>query len=258
VLPNRGLAAPPLDVLNPFTIWLMVVFISGINFLGYVFARLVGQQGIELSGLIGGMVSSTAVTLGFSERSKREPKLARSLAVAIIISWTVLYARMLVLVWVINRELFMQAWPPLLISALVGLAYSGFMVYRQRNLEKGNIKLKNPLDLGSAIRFGLLFTVVLLASRVAEFYFGEVGVLLSSVISGLANVNAVTLSVAELSRSGTISLEVASTALLFAILANLVSKGGIVIAGGDRGLRRMILPGLILMLVTAIVLVLVF
>ncbi|MGD2026653.1 MAG: MgtC/SapB family protein [Anaerolineales bacterium] len=258
VLPNRGLADPPFDVLNPFNIWLMVVFISAINFSGYVFARVVGQQGIELSGFVGGLVSSTAVTLGFSERSKEEPKLARSFGVAIIISWTVMYARMLVLVWVINRQLFNQAWLPLLISGVVGLVYAYFLVFRNRIDEKANIDLKNPLDLASAIRFGFLFTVVLLLSRAAEFYFGDVGILVSSLFSGLANVNAVTLSVAELSRRGAIELEIASQALLLAIVSNLISKGGIVMIGGDKQLRRVILPGLGLMLVTAIVLVIVF
>jgi uncharacterized membrane protein (DUF4010 family) len=258
VLPNRPLLDPPLDVLNPFNIWLMVVFISGINFVGYVFARLVGQQGIELSGVVGGLVSSTAVTLGFSERSKREPELARSLGVAIIFSWTVLYARMLVLVWVLDWNLLRQVWPPLVISAMVGVGYSIFLVYRQRNEEKGDIKLKNPLDLGSAVRFGLMFTFVLLISRITEYYFGDIGVIISSMVSGLANLNAVTLSVVELNLSGAIELEVASRALMLAVVANLLSKGGIAIAGGDQQLRRVILPGLGLMLVTAVVMVFLF
>ncbi len=258
VLPNRPLADPPLDVLNPFNIWLMVVFISAINFIGYVFSRLVGQQGIELSGLVGGLVSSTAVTLGFSERSKREPSLARSLGVAIIFSWTVMYARTLVLVWVLDNALVRQVWPPLVISAMVGMGYSAFLVYRRRNVEKGNIQFKNPLNLASAVRFGLLYTVILLVSSVAEYYFGDTGVLLSSMVSGLANVNAVTLSVVELNRSGSVSLDVASLALMLAIVANLLSKGGIVIFGGNPQLRRVVLPGLGLMLVTAVVLVFVF
>jgi uncharacterized membrane protein (DUF4010 family) len=258
VLPNESLADSPFDVLNPFNIWLMVVFISGINFLGYVFARLIGQQGIELSGLVGGLVSSTAVTLGFTERSKREPELAPAFGVAIIISWTVMYARMLVLVWIINRDLFTFAWLPLLISAGVGLAYSRFLVIRQRNDEIGNLKLKNPLDLASAIRFGLLFTFVLLISRIAQFYFGNVGVLLSALFTGLADVNAITLTVADLSRNGDLNLQVAAQALLLAIVANMITKGGIVMFTGNKDLRKVILPGLILMLVTAIVMVIFF
>jgi uncharacterized membrane protein (DUF4010 family) len=223
-----------------------------------VFARLIGQQGIELSGLVGGLVSSTAVTLGFTERSKREPELAPAFGVAIIISWTVMYARMLVLVWIINRDLFTFAWLPLLISAGVGLAYSRFLVIRQRNDEIGNLKLKNPLDLASAIRFGLLFTFVLLISRIAQFYFGNVGVLLSALFTGLADVNAITLTVADLSRNGDLNLQVAAQALLLAIVANMITKGGIVMFTGNKDLRKVILPGLILMLVTAIVMVIFF
>jgi uncharacterized membrane protein (DUF4010 family) len=258
VLPDQALLEPPLDVLNPFNNWLMVVFISAINFLGYIFARLVGQQGIELSGLIGGLVSSTAVTLGFAERSRREHKLSRPLGIAIVISWTVMYARMLVLVWVIYRPLFNEVWLPLTISGLVGLIYSGYLILQERSSEKGNIKLKNPLDLGSAMRFGLLFTLVLVISRVAAFYFGDVGLLVSSILSGLANVNVVTLSMADLSRTGTVALDLASQAMLFAIVANLVSKGVMSIAGGHPKLRRVIIPPLILMLVTAVAMALLF
>jgi len=258
VLPDQGLAAPPLDVLNPFSIWLMVVFISAINFLGYIFARLVGQQGIELSGLVGGLVSSTAVTLGFSERSKRQPKLSQSLGVAIIISWTVMFARMLVLVWIIYPTLVRESWLPLFISAMVGLIYSGILIVKQRSDEKGDIKLKNPLDLGAAIRFGVLFTVVLVIANTAQYFFGDIGLLVSSLISGLANVNAITLTVAELARDSVINLDLATQALLLAVISNLVSKGSIVLIGGDPKLRRVILPGLILMLVTAIVMAIFF
>ncbi len=258
VLPNESLAAPPWDVLNPFNIWLMVVFISGIDFLGYIFARFIGQQGIELSGLVGGLVSSTAVTLGFTERSKQEPELSTPFGVAIILSWTVMYARMLVLVWIINQQLFKMAWLPLLISGVVGLAYARFLAFQQRNDEAGNLKLKNPLDLTSAIRFGLLFTVVLLISRVAQFYFGDVGVLLSALLTGLADVNAITLTVADLSRTGSLNMDIAAQALLLAIVSNMITKGGIVMFSGSKDLRKVILPGLILMLVTAILMVLFF
>lgn len=258
VLPNEPLADPPFDVLNPFSIWLLVVFISAINFLGYVFARLVGEQGIELSGLFGGLVSSTAVTLGFSERSKLEPQLARSFGVAIMISWTVMYARMLVLVAVLHRPLLASTWLPLLISASVGLAYCAFLIFRKGSIEDADIQLSNPLDIKSAIRFALLFTLILLASRAAQVYFGDIGLLVSAVVSGLANVNAITLSVAELTRNGSLAIEIASQALLFAIAANLVSKGSIVMIGGDRQLRRIVLPGLLMMLTTAIILALVF
>lgn len=253
VLPNQGIGEPPFDVLNPFNAWLMVVFISGINFLGYVFARLVGQQGIELTGLIGGLVSSTAVTLGFTERSKREPNLARPFAFAIIIAWTVMFARVLVEVRVLNRELFNLVWLPLTLSGVAGLAYGAFLYFKQHSSEKGNLNLTNPLDLRSAIRFGLLFVVVLLLSRTAQLYFGETGILISSLVSGLADVDAITLSVSELSRSGGLDLQIASRAILIAAAANTITKGSMVMIGGARQLRRVVLPGLLLILVVIII-----
>ncbi|HAY85724.1 MAG TPA: MgtC/SapB family protein [Chloroflexi bacterium] len=248
VLPNQGMGDPPFDVLNPFNAWLMVVFISGINFLGYVFARVVGQQGIELSGFVGGLVSSTAVTLGFTERSKREPGLARSFAFAIIIAWTVMFARVLVEVRVLNRELFGIVWLPVTLSGVAGLVYVAFLYLRRHSSGQGNLKLTNPLDLRSAIRFGLLFVVILLVSRTAQLYFGETGILISSLISGLADVDAITLSVSELSRNGGLDLKIASQAILFAAAANTIAKGGMVLLGGDRQLRRVVFPGLAAML----------
>ncbi|MEJ2511990.1 MAG: MgtC/SapB family protein [Anaerolineales bacterium] len=252
VLPNQGIGAPPFDVLNPFNAWLMVVFISGINFLGYVFARVVGQQGIELTGFIGGLVSSTAVTLGFTERSKREPELAQPFAFAIIIAWTVMFARILVEVRVLNRDLFSVVWLPVTLSGAAGLAYGAFLYFKQHTSDKGDLKLTNPLDLRSAIRFGLLFVAVLLVSRTAQLYFGETGILISSLISGLADVDAITLSVSELSRSGGLDLDIASRAILFASAANTVTKGALVMVGGDRQLRRVVLPGMALMLAVII------
>ncbi|HSG24536.1 MAG TPA: MgtC/SapB family protein [Anaerolineales bacterium] len=252
VLPNQGVGDPPFDVLNPFNAWLMVVFISGINFLGYVFARLVGQQGIELTGFVGGLVSSTAVTLGFTERSKREPDLARPFAFAIIIAWTVMFGRVLVEVRVINRELFDIVWLPVILSGATGLAYGAFLFFKQHSSEKGDLKLTNPLDLRSAIRFGLLFVVVLLISRSAQLYFGETGILISSLISGLADVDAITLSVSELSRSGGLDLQVAARAILFASAANTIAKGTMVMIGGDPQLRKVVLPGMAAMLAVII------
>ena len=106
VLPNDSFGPPPFDVLNPYKVWLMVVLISGISFLGYVLIKLVGErQGIGLTGLLGGLVSSTAVTLSFSQRSQTENQLAKPFALAIIVAWTVMFARVLIEVMVTNLPL---------------------------------------------------------------------------------------------------------------------------------------------------------
>jgi uncharacterized membrane protein (DUF4010 family) len=104
LLPNRTYG--PLDVLNPYNIWLMVVFISGINFIGYVLVKLMGSQhGIVLTGLLGGLVSSTAVTLGFSQRSQKEPGLGRDFALAITVASTTMFLRVLFEAYVLNQAL---------------------------------------------------------------------------------------------------------------------------------------------------------
>ncbi|MEW6718596.1 MAG: MgtC/SapB family protein [Chloroflexota bacterium] len=254
VLPNQSFWEPPFDVLNPFKIWLMVVFISAINFLGYVLIKLIGaQQVIGLTGLLGGLVSSTAVTLSFSERSKRETGLARVFALGITLAWTVMFLKVLVEVGVLNPRLLSVLWIPLAAAGGVGVAYCLFLFLSQRVSEKGEVTLSNPFDLGSAIKFGLLYGVILLASRVAQTYFGDTGVLVSSIVSGLADVDAITLSMAELSSiSGGIDLVTAERAIVLAAMANTVVKGGIVLTVGGRQLRRALLPALVLMLIAGV------
>ncbi len=251
VLPNESLWPPPFDVLNPFKIWLMVVFISAINFLGYLAIKIIGpEQGIGLTGLLGGLVSSTAVTLGFSERSKREISLAKPFALAITIAWTVMFARVLVEVGILNFPLLKVIWLPIAASGVAGLAYCILLFFTQRATEKGDLEFSNPLDLVSAIKFGLLYAFVLLVARAAQLYFGNTGVLVSSILSGMADVDAITLSLAELSRSGSLDMNIAALSIVLAAMSNTVVKGGIVIFSGAPALRKSILPGFLLMLIT--------
>jgi uncharacterized membrane protein (DUF4010 family) len=253
VLPNHSFFPPPLDVLNPFKIWLMVVFISGISFLGYVLIKVVGaQQGIGLTGLLGGLVSSTAVTLSFSERSNREVDLSKTFALAITVAWTTMFARILVTVGVLNSALLNVVWIPITASGVVGLGYCVFLFFAQRSTERGDVEFSNPFNLGTAIKFGLLYAVVLLVARGAQFYFGDTGLLVSSVVSGLADVDAITLSVAELTNNEALSLVTGARAIVLAAMSNTVVKGTIAMLGGSRELRRALLPGLLLMLGTGV------
>ena len=127
VLPNKVLFMPPFDVLNLFNIWLMVVFITGISFLGYVAIKVVGpERGIGLTGFLGGMVSSTAVTLSFSQRSNKDINLGRPFALAIMVAWTVMFARILIEVGVLNGLLFKSVWIPILSSGIVAIIYCAY------------------------------------------------------------------------------------------------------------------------------------
>lgn len=255
VLPNRDFGPPPLDVLNPYEIWLMVVLISGISFLGYVMIKLVGpHRGISLTGLLGGIVSSTPVTLSFAQRSQEEESLGGSFALAIIVAWSMTFVRVLVEVATLNRALLGVLWPPLVAASAVGLAYGLYLYLSQRPPEEAEeVAFSNPFELGAALKFGLLFAVVLLVSKAASLYAGDVGVYLSSFIAGLPDADAVTLSMAQLSGlERGLSLRTGARAIVIGAMANTLAKGGIVVVTGSVQLRRAILPGVLLILAAGI------
>lgn len=240
LLPNRTYG--PLDVLNPYNIWLMVVFISGINFIGYVLVKVLGSQhGIGLTGLLGGLVSSTAVTLSFSQRSQKEPVLGRDFALAITVASTTMFLRVLFEAYVLNQALAYSLLAPLLAAAGVGLTACLYLWFSSRSREKGEVSASNPFELGPAVQFGLLFAVILFVSKAAQVYLGDAGVYLSSVLAGLTDVDAITLSMARLAGAD-VSQAVAARAVTLAALSNTVVKGGIAIALGSASLRRYILP----------------
>jgi uncharacterized membrane protein (DUF4010 family) len=254
ILPDEGLGPAPFDVLNPYKIWLMVVFISGISFLGYILIKVAGtRQGIGITGFLGGLASSTAVTLSFSERSQQQLDLAKPFALAIIISWTMMFSRVLVEVAALNPELLGVVWIPMVAAGAIALAYSVYLYFAQRSVEEGDVPLSNPFELGPAVKFGLLYAGILLVSRAAQFYFGDAGIFVSSIVSGLADVDAITLSMAELSRGeGTLTISTASQAIVLATMSNTVVKGGIVLFMGSKALRQALLPGFLLVLATGL------
>ncbi len=244
VLPNQTYGPPPLDVLNPHNIWRMVVFISGINFLGYILIKVVGpKRGIGLSGLLGGLASSTANTLSFSQRSNVQEGLDRPFAVAIIAGWAIMFIRVIVEVAVVNLALVELIWPAMLLMAASGALYAVYLYFTQKAIDEEELELSNPFELGPAIKFGLVFALVLLISKATEVYLGTKGLYVSSFLAGLADVDAITLSIADLTRnSNGISLEVGKRAIVLAAIANTASKGALVISLGSRRLRKVVWP----------------
>ena len=261
VLPNQTYGPPPFDAFNPYKTWLMVVFISGISFLGYVLIKVVGsRRGIGLTGLLGGLVSSTAVTLSFSERSEEHPDLARPFALAITLAWAVMYGRVLVEVAVLNGALLAVLWMPMVAAMLAGLLCSVYYYFVQRTDEGSDVEVTNPFELGPAIKFGVLYAVILVVAKVAQFYFHDAGVYVASALAGLTDVDAITLSMAELAGTkGGVALPTAARAVVLATISNTVVKGSIALSAGSKTLRRALLPpfALILSAGAAVALVLV-
>jgi uncharacterized membrane protein (DUF4010 family) len=250
VLPNETYGPPPFDAFNPYKTWLMVVFISGISFLGYVLIKVIGgRRGIVLTGLLGGLVSSTAVTLSFSERSQDQPDLARPFALAITLAWTVMFGRVIIEVAVLNQALLRALWLPMAAAMAAGLAFCAFYYFAQRTDQGSDMKLANPFELGPAIKFGILYAVILVVAKAAQFYFNEAGLYAAAALAGLADVDAITLSMAELAGSGgDIAVPTAARAIVLAVISNTLVKGGIALSIGTATLRRAMLPPLLVIL----------
>ena len=257
VLPNRTFGPAPFNVINLFTVWLFVIFISGISFIGYVLIKVIGVgKGVGLTGLLGGLASSTALTLSFIQRSRSNPELSRPFALAIIIAWTVMFARVAILVIAINASLAERILLPVAVPILAGLACCFFLINRSQTTEKTELTFVNPFELWPAFTFALLFILILLMSKTAQMYLGVKGIYLTSFISGLADVDAITLSLSQLSMApGGIDLAQAGRSILLATVANTILKGLLVLVTGSSGLRRSILPGFLIMTVSALIMV---
>ena len=257
VLPRHGYGPEPLNSLVPFNIWLMVVFISGISFFGYILIKIVGpRRGVGITGVLGGLVSSTAVTLSFSQRSRDTPALSSAFALAILLAWSIMFARVMIETAAINMGLFRIVWIPLLAAMIVTFSYCAYLYVKSETGDTGEPEtFTNPFKLKPALTFGVLYAVIFLISKTANLYFGNTGVFVSSIAAGLADVDAITLSMAELSRDGGVELETAARAVVLAAASNTLVKGFIVLGTGSRQLRKVILPGLVASLGVAIFIV---
>jgi uncharacterized membrane protein (DUF4010 family) len=255
LLPNETFGPPPLDVINPYKIWLMVVLIAGLNFLGYVLVKVFGNEhGLVVTGILGGLVSSTAVTLSFSQRSRQEPAISSAFVLAIVAAWTIMFVRVVVVVGLVNPALAAVLGLPLGLMAATGVLVSLVLWRWTRSQETGVVTAgANPFELGEAIKFGLLFGVVTVVAKAAEVYLGETGLYLAGAVAGLTDVDAISLSMANLATADPESLKVAARTIVIAVLSNTLVKTGMAVFLGAPALRRTLLLATFLLLIAAAV-----
>jgi uncharacterized membrane protein (DUF4010 family) len=189
--------------------------------------------------------------MSFSQRSKTDESLVKAFAVAIVTGWVIMFIRMIVEVAVINRTLLPLVWPALAAMGFGGLIFSLYLYFSQSSIEdEEELGLSNPFELGPAIKFGLLYAAVLLITKTAELYLGDKGILFTSFFAGLADVDAITLSISDLTRAGgTISLGTGKNAIILAAISNTLSKGVLVFSLGSKSLRRFTWPAIVLILI---------
>lgn len=243
ILPDQGMG--PLNAINPRQIWWMVVLISGLSLAGYAALRLAGQRnGIMLTGLLGGIASSTATTLAFSRHAHRDPALVPQATLIILLANWGLLVRLILLVAIVNPIVLYQAAWMLgggLMASLAHLIWLWLQFGRQTT--PPNLEIKNPTEILSALYFGILYGVVLLAAAWLTDYIGTQGIYILAAVSGLTDLDAIALSSLQLAKTGSISSDTVTAVILIALCANMLFKGGLAWSIGHHALIRRVAPG---------------
>lgn len=237
----------PWGGIRPRQLWIVVLIFSAINFAGYVARRIIGEdRGYGVTGMLGGVISSTAVTLTFARQSRVEPEHSRALGLGVVAACTVLVPRVATVVAVLNPALL----PVLVVFVLpmfvFGLAIVAYVLWRGRGqpAAASAVEVKNPLHLWSAVRMAIAFQVVLTAIAIIRADWGTAGVLTSAAVLGLTDVDALTLAMSRLGTTPAL-VETAARAILVGIVANTVLKLAIALALGTPRFRRVAAPGLV-------------
>ncbi len=224
----------PWGVFNPNRIWLMVVFISGISYAGYIAMKVIGPgRGLGATGVIGGLVSSTAVVTAMAGRVRESEFLMGPAVFAAVVASSMMFLRMLFEVAVINPSLLGFIAPPMIVMGGLGFLL-GFLFTRTPSDMESDIKIENPFSIKPALIFGALFMGILFISKSASIYLGRSGLLIAAMVSGVADVDAITVSLSVLAGAGSISSGTAAAAITIAGISNTLVKTGIAFLLGTK------------------------
>lgn len=237
---------------NPYRAWILVIVVSTLSYIGYILIRVFGsKRGVGISALVGGLVSTTAVTVALAQQSRQNPSHSRLYGVTAVLANSVQFPRLLVLIWIVFPELGALMSLPLagmFVSGLLGAWIIGRRgEWRSKELDA---PLSNPYSFLPALKFAALFVVVLFVARVGVAEFGSNGVFLASGLSGLADASAISLSLASMANTEAISLPVAAWSILIAVTCNALVKWLLALMNGSRDVAFWLGGGLLTMLVS--------
>lgn len=243
ILPDRPMG--PRDAINPRDVWLMTIVIAVVSFAGYVAVRVAGERrGLLISAVAGSLVSSTAVTLDMARLARAHPDRTALFSAAAVLAGATMMARVLLVAGFFNFELLRWLVPALVLAGLVSLAGMAIVLKRwQLSRAQGGaagraLEMTNPFDLGTVLQFGALLAAVMLAAEGLTRLYGAGGAYALAAASGIADVDALTLSMSRLARTS-LGAETAATAILVTVAMNSVTKGVMawIVGGGAIGRR---------------------
>ncbi|MES0385303.1 MAG: DUF4010 domain-containing protein [Hyphomicrobium sp.] len=250
VLPDCEIAAwlP----INPREVWLLTILIAALSFAGYVAIRVAGPQlGIPLSGIAGGLVSSTATTLNMGRLARQHAERTKLFAAAILLSSAVMMLRVIFLVGVVNASLLQFVAPPLVLALLAQGVLAGYLGNWTRSAATVDqpLSLKNPFDLGVVLAFGALLAIIMALTKLLAAWAGAGGAIALAAISGTFDVDAISLSLARLVPGG-LDANTAACAILVAVIANSLTKIALAWTTGGAALGRLFAGGVAAALVS--------
>jgi uncharacterized membrane protein (DUF4010 family) len=240
ILPNRPV--DPWQVLNPAEIWLLAILIAAVSFAGYVAVRVLGERnGIAVAAVAGGLASSTATTLSFARLAREHPEGVRLLAGGILLSGVTMLVRVVVLAGLLNPALLWPLAGPAAAAATVLLLWAAVLLWARRGAapEAPSLSIKNPFELATVLKLAALIAAIMLVAKVAAWKAGTAGLYLLAAVSGIADVDALTLSMARLA-GPQVAVANAATAILVAVSVNTASKAVITASVGGKAIGTLV------------------
>jgi uncharacterized membrane protein (DUF4010 family) len=243
MLPNRAL--DPLGVFNPYKVGFLVILTSGIGFVGYFLTRILGtQRGLGLTGVLGGLTSSTAVTAAMSAQAKESPALTAICAFSTVAANATSFARVLLVVTVLDSQLARRLVWSVGGMALTGICASVLLWVLAAKARPGDgqseVNHKNPFSVAPALKFAVFFVGILFVAKLAKLYLGDQGVYLAAAVSGLADVDAITMSICEQTQDGSLVRKVGAIGITIAVVSNSVVKSTMAFTVGGARFGRIV------------------
>ncbi|WP_297456076.1 MgtC/SapB family protein [Persephonella sp.] len=240
LLPDKNYG--PFDAINPKNIWEMVVLVSVIDFIAYIILRWKGTKTLWITGVIGGMISSTAVSYELAKLSKRYSAVIYSAFFGIVLAWLIMNFRVLVLAGIVNFRISLILSLPLILLSIIYILILGFIFFRKKEeikkTSEQEIQFSNPFQITSALQFGLIYGVILFLTKALNYYMGTKGVFIASFLSGVIDVDAITLSLSNMAKQGNIESIIAAKSIMLAVVSNSIFKYLYIFLFGDKNLVK--------------------
>ncbi len=238
VLPDKMVG--PYNLFNPYKTWIMAIIISALSFIGYVAIKILGEKhGVLITGAAGGVISSTAVSITLSKIFPKKSYFLKIYTAGICISWTFMFIRVFIETLIIDIKLAKIISIPYLLTSIIGIGYV-YYLYKNSSLTQISFKNeqleKNPLQLSEAIKFAILFGIIYGAIFFVKNRYGDIGVYVVSIISGITDVDAITLSLSEMAKENKLNYLSALTGIILASFTNTLAKLSLVYWLGGKNL----------------------